>query len=232
MLSRKLLGLSAVGLMALVGGSLALTNSNTHLTEMLAGGMVSEGKVRTLTLDNTNKPTITEGVGYTTVGEIGIAAPFCSASENGFVIINGSDSGDSYNKSGDLLFFSDSAGTYWGGRYGFNGSTINSMSITFKNTEKKSGLKVEVYWGAVSSSNLATQWNNGITYASDASGDEETITINSEQNADFLNYQEAACDGGLGCFGIRLTGNATWMFGYNEYAPVEIMSMTVTFTCN
>ncbi len=232
MLSRKLLGLSAVGLMALVGGSLVLTNSNTHLTEMLAGGMVSEGKVRTLTLDNTNKPTITDGVGTVTVGEIGIALPYCSASENGFVVIEGNDAGNSYNKFGTLIFFSESAGTWWAGRYGFSGSTINSVSVTFKNTEKKSGLKVSLEWCGVNSSNLVTQWNSGYTHTSDASGDAESFVINSDTNSDFLTYQSGAVGAGMECFGIRLSGNATWNGSANEYSPVEIMSIVVTFTCN
>ncbi len=231
MFTRKIFALSAVGLIALAGGAFVLTNNMTA-QDIYAGGIVADGNKRTLTLDSSNKPTITDGVGSLTVGNIGIAAPFCSASEDGFIVIEGNDEGDSYNNSGTLLFYSASAGTWWGGRYGFSGSTIESVSVTFKNTEKKSGLKVELYWCAVSSSNLATQWNNGYTHTSDASGDEESFVIDADNNSEFLSYQSAACGAGMECFGINLAGNATWMFGYNEYAPVEIMSMEIVFTCN
>ena len=193
----------------------------------------ANGEQRSYIFNNSNKPTINAGAGSLVEKNIGVILPFCSESTDGFAVIEGNDSGDSYNKNGVLAFYCATAGTYWGGYRGFESSTIDSVRIVFKNTNKRENLKLDLYWCSINNTtNLVNQWNNGPTFTSDASGNEEEFLVDSTHNSEFLTYQSDAVGAGLSCFGIKLSGNATWKYGYNEYDPVEIISVEITFTCD
>lgn len=194
---------TGLGLIATIAVAVYSTNNNSLLNS-LAGGIVhTSDKGRTLTLDSTTPLEIDGTTGSLIVDNIGIYANMCQSHDNGVVTMTG----------GGLYLYCATAGLNGTHLYGFNNSTIASLSIVI-NSHGQAG-------------NLTAAWvnlNEDLTKdGSVSSSTQYTLTATNENQT--LDY----------------SGSCTFISGQGSGRPcinifysksiIDIVSLTVEYTC-
>ena len=128
---KKTLLMIATGLVGCTAIMVAATNNSSILETSIAGLSKGNTNDRTLTLNSSTPLNIDNGVGTLTVGNIGIKAKNCVQLDNGIATIEGMS---------EVYIYCTTAGLDGNNyNYGFNGSTISSITFVVNNHNGSAG---------------------------------------------------------------------------------------------
>ena len=162
---------------------------------------------RTFTLDT---PLNIDGtIGTLNVDSLAIYASNCSSIENGVAKLN----------NGRMVIYCPSGFNENSYYYGFSGSTITEVSITYNNNNKARTIYLD--WGGMTEGKTVTGGGTGSysTFATSASNTNQTITTNSSGN--FITSKNTNNKKGLEAIYIHTESNQA----------IDIISVTITYTC-
>lgn len=170
-------------------------------------GIIRSNNNRTFTL---NTPLNIEGkVGTLNIGTLSVRATDCSALDNGVARLN----------NGRLIIYCSSGFNSKSYYYGFSGSSISELSLTYNNNNRT----VEFWfcWGGIKADNYISYGGSGTydTYASTASSEKQTKTFDS--GSTYLGLKQGQVDKGLEAIYIRT----------NDSKAFDLYSLTITYTC-
>ena len=198
---KKSLLMVATGLVATTAITIIATNQNSILHNSFADE--PNPNDRALVLDSSTPLNVSEPLGHLAVGNIGVYASNCTSLDNGVVTMN----------SGGLYLYCATAGMNGTYRYGFNGSTVSSLSLEL-NSRGQSGT-VTVMWVKLTESYSQSVSSYKVSRDLTDTSENQTITVSGSNN--FINGQ----GNGYPCIYIY----------YSKSAPLDIFNLTVQYTC-